>query len=440
MTSAEVAALADAADGAPGWRTTLYVMWFAQLVAIIGFSFVMSFMAFYVRELGVTDERLVPFWAGLLGSVTGLAFAVAAPLWGIVADRVGRRPMVLRSMFAGAVVLTAMGLVRSASQLLALRFLQGMLTGTVGASVAMVSSVTPRRHLGFSLGLMQTAVFAGASLGPLAGGAVADRFGYRLPFYAAGAMLLFAALLVLLFTRESFSRREERKTEGGTLRLVRSTPGFSAMLAVFLLVNLAGTIVAPIFPLFVEQLSGNPATKGTLTGMLIAISGVLAALAAVAIGHLGDRIGQKKMLVVCTLMSGLCCLPQAIVTNVAQLLGLRAVLGLASGGTGPTINALVGKLVPRGRYGRVYGMTSSVAALGAALGPLLGGALASVLGLRMPFVLTGMMLVFISGVATLRVKEPAPVATALPEETWAAVPEAADLEGSKRSLAATRMN
>lgn len=395
-------------DVAPGWRTTLYVMWFAQLVAIMGFSFVIPFVPFFIRELGVSDERLVPLWAGIMGSVTGVSFAVAAPLWGIVADRFGRRPMVLRSMLGGAVVLAAMGLVTSVSQLLVLRIIQGAVTGTVGASIAMVSGVTPRKHLGFSLGLMQTAVFSGMAIGPLLGGMVADRMGYRIPFYAAGAMLLFSALLVLLFTRESFSREQAgaRRAESA-LSIVRTTPGFTAMLVVFLAVNLAGTIAGPIFPLFVEKILGAGAAKGTITGLLMAVGGVLGALGAVGIGHLGDRVGQKKMLVACTLMSGLFCVPQALATSVGQLFGLRAVLGLASGGTGPSINAIVGKLTPRSSYGRVYGLTSSVSSLGAAAGPLLGGVLASAMGLRLPFVVTGVMLMIISGIVTWRVQEPA---------------------------------
>jgi len=315
--------------------------------------------------------------------------------------------MVLRSMFGGALVLGAMGLVTSVPQLLALRIAQGLITGTIAASIAMVSSVTPRKRLGFSLGLMQTAVFSGMSLGPLLGGAVADRMGYRIPFYVAGAMLLLSALLVLAFTRERFQREAAPGRAGtSTVAIIRGTPGFTTMLVVFLLVSLAGSIAAPIFPLFVEKLVGAGAQKGTITGMLMGVSGILAALAAVGIGHLGDRIGQKKVLVVCTLMSGLFCVPQALATSVGQLFGLRAALGLAGGGTGPSINAIVGRLTPRESFGRVYGLTTSVASLGGSVGPQVGGALASVMGVRLPFVVTGVMLMLISGMVTLRVREP----------------------------------
>ena len=414
MPDGEVLASSD--EGAPGWQRTMYVMWAAQMVAILGFMFVVPFMPFYIRQLGVTDERLVPLWAGALGSATGLTFALTAPFWGILADRYGRRRMVLRAMLGGAVVLAAMAFVTNVHQLLVLRIAQGALTGTVSASIAMVSSMTPRRRLGFSLGLMQTAVLAGASLGPWLGGMAADALGYRLPFVVAGGLCLVSALLVLFFTRENFtppSRLEGRQPN--TLQLVRQTPGFTTMLGIFFLVGLAGTIVAPIFPLFVERLAHNPAHLSSLTGMIIGITGLAEAIAAVTIGRLSDRTGQKKILVTCTFFSGVVCVPQAIAANVGQLFGLRAALGLAGGGTAPTINALVGRLMPRHSYGRMYGLTSAISGLGGSAGPMIGGALAASLGLQWPFVVMGALLVGISAVAWFRVVEPgATAARAIP--------------------------
>ncbi|HEY3398033.1 MAG TPA: MFS transporter [Armatimonadota bacterium] len=392
-------------EGAPGWKRTLYIMWFAQLVAILGFMFVIPFMPFYIRELGVTDERLVPMWSGLLGSASGLAFALVAPFWGALADRYGRRPMVLRSMFAGAVVLTLMGYVVNVNQLLVLRIMQGLLTGTIGASVALVSAITPRRRLGFSLGLMQTAVLSGASVGPWIGGAVADRLGYRLPFLVAGGALVVSGLLVALFTRESFVRPTADNDRLSTLGMIRQAPGYGTMLGIFFLISLAGTIVAPVFPLIVEKLLHDPANKGAITGMIMGITGLVEAVAAVSVGRWSDRVGQKTILISCTFLSGLVCLPMAVAGSVGQLFGLRAALGLTGGGTAPTINALVGKLMPRNYYGRAFGLTSSVSGLGGSAGPMIGGAMAAWWGLQSPFLAMGAMLIIIAAVAAWSIKD-----------------------------------
>jgi len=393
-------------DGQPGWRRTLYVMWIAELICIVAFSFVIPFIPFYIRELGITDERMVPIWAGILVTAPGLMFAVFSPIWGAIADRYGRKLMVERAMFGGAVLLALMGTARNVYQLLALRLLQGAITGTVAASIALVSSVTPTARLGYSLGLMQTAIFAGSTVGPWLGGITADHCGYRIPFYIAGGLLFLGGCLVLAGARERFSRPTPQMIKAnGSLRDVANHRGFPTMLAVVFFINLGGTIVAPIFPLFVESLVVVKAKVASTTGLIIAISGLVAAVTAGIVGRISDRIGRKKVLVACTLSSGIFCIPQAIAQNVGQLLGLRALFGLAAGGTGPTVNALIGKIAPRDSYGRAYGLSTSMGAIGGAIGPLIGGLVASWLGLRPPFVIMGLMLIVVSIIVALRVKE-----------------------------------
>jgi len=393
-------------DGQPGWRRTLYAMWIAQLIAIVGFSFVMPFIPFYIRELGVTNERMVQIWAGILVTAPGLMFAVFSPIWGTIADRYGRKLMVERAMFGGAVLLALMGTAKNVYQFLALRLLQGAVTGTVAASVALVSSVTPLSRLGYSLGLMQTAIFSGMTAGPWLGGITADHYGYRIPFYIAGGLLFLGGCLVLGGARERFSRPSaEMIKANGSLRDVANHRGFHTMLAVVFFINLGGTIVAPIFPLFVESLVVLKAKVASTTGLVIAISGLVAAISAGIIGRISDRIGHKNVLVACTLSSGIFCIPQAIARSVGQLLGIRALFGLAAGGTGPTVNALIGKIAPRDSYGRAYGLTTSVGAIGGALGPLIGGLVASSLGLRPPFIIMGVALIVVSIIVALRVKE-----------------------------------
>lgn len=377
-------------DGHPQWRVTLYCMWVAQGLAILGFSFVMPFIPFYIRELGVTDPRLLPIWAGLLVTGSGITMSVASPVWGWVADHYGRKAMVQRAMFGGAVLLSLMGAVKNVRQLLFLRILQGGVTGTAPASVALISSVVPAAYLGSSLGLTQMAVFSGSSLGPYVGGVMAEHLGYRLPFYFTGGLLFLAGLLVLFGARERFKRHVPADgSPPPRLREVLLFPGVLTLLAVFALLNFSGSFVGPIFPLFVERVAGAPGRAAEQTGLILAISGMTAALAAVMIGRVSDRLGYKPVLMVCTTLAGLLCFPQAAARSVGQLLVMRAVFGLAAGGMIPAMNALVATAVPRHSLGRAYGLTTTASALGWASAPAIGGWMASVLGLRAPFVIMG---------------------------------------------------
>jgi DHA1 family multidrug resistance protein-like MFS transporter len=387
-------------DGHPHWRMTLYAMWVAQLCAMVGFAFAMPFIPFYVRDLGVTDEAQVAIWAGLLSTGSGLMMSLMAPVWGTLADRYGRKVMVQRAMFGGAIILSSMYFVQNVRQLFALRVFQGAVTGTVAASVAMVSSVVPTARLGYSLGLMQTAVFVGNSFGPLVGGAFAESFGYRAPFLVTGVLLLGGGTLVLLGARERFRRpaRHERSGSGSLLAFLTS-PGILVLLVVYTLMNLGGSFVGPIFPLFVEQVIGKPEGAASATGLLLAVQGLTSAAAAVTTGRLSDRWGHKSVLVTCTALSGVLAFPHVFAQSLPQLLLLRAAVGLGTGGMVPAMNAMVASSVSRSHLGKAYGFTSTASAFGWAMGPMLGGWAAAALGLRMPFAIMGGLLILMAGVA-----------------------------------------
>jgi len=409
--SAELADRAAAAlhadsDGHPAWRMSLAAMFIAQLLAIIGFAFVMPFIPFFIRELGVTDPRAVVLWAGWAVTASGLSMAVAAPFWGWVADHYGRKAMVQRAMFGGAVVMSLMGLSRNVYQLVGLRLAQGAITGTMSASAAMVSSIVPRAQLGFSLGLMQVAVFSGNSVGPYIGGITADHFGYRVPFTVTGGLLLVGGLVVLFGARERFVRPVRREAAPHhSLAVILRVPGAISLLCVFALLNFSSSFVGPIMPLYVEDLLGRQGQAASATGLLLAITGITCACSAVCVGRLSDRHGHKRVLVICTVLAALLCFPQAAARSVPQLLVIRALFGLGAGGMAPSMNALVAKAIPRQGLGQAYGLTATASAMGWATGPAIGGWAASLVGFRCPFAIMGGLLLLAAMAVQVGVRE-----------------------------------
>jgi DHA1 family multidrug resistance protein-like MFS transporter len=375
------------------WRSTLFVMFIAQLLSIIGFAFVLPFIPFYIREIGVTDEKLVPIWAGILMAASSLTMTIFAPIWGWLSDRYGRKLMVERAMFAGAIITIAMGMVGNVYQLLVLRLLAGAFTGTISASIALVSSVLPGAKLGFGLGLMQVAVFLGMSLGPWIGGMIADMVGYRLTFIAGGAILLLGGILVMLGAKEKFIRPSAVSLQrSGSMRTLLILPGFVSLMAVFLLFNFSIHIAIPIIPLFIETVGNLKTRVASTTGLLLAVTGVTASISAAAIGYLSDRMGHKRVLVVNLFITSILWVTHALARNIDQLLIIRILFGFAVGGNLPTMNALVGKLTPKENYGKAYGLMASMTSLGMTLGPLVGGIMAAYMGLRWPFVVVSLLL------------------------------------------------
>ncbi|HLF80559.1 MAG TPA: MFS transporter, partial [Anaerolineales bacterium] len=178
------------------WQRTLYIVFFAQLMTAVGFSSIFPFLPLYVESLGTSTSLSLELLAGLVFSAQAFTMMLASPIWGALADRYGRKVMVERAAFGGAVLLLMMAYVRSAEQLVALRAIQGFVTGTLAASNALVAASVPRERTGYAMGLLQTALGTGVAVGPLIGGAAADAFGYRAAFYLTAALLFLAGLLV----------------------------------------------------------------------------------------------------------------------------------------------------------------------------------------------------------------------------------------------------
>jgi DHA1 family multidrug resistance protein-like MFS transporter len=390
------------------WKRNLYVMWAAQVVAISGFAIVFPFLPYYIQELGVTELHQVELWSGVVFATQAVTMAIFAPIWGTLADRYGRKLMVQRAMFGGAVILAAMGFVQNVWQLAVLRAIQGMLTGTVAAATTLVASSTPRERSGYALGLLQMAVWTGASVGPLLGGLVADTWGYRAAFWVTGILLFMAGLTVWRFVEEKFEppARDQDQPKGRFwegLGVVIHQRSLLSLFSIRFLVRLAVRMIGPVLPLFVQSLVPPTARLATITGLISGVQAGTSAIGAVTLGRASDRIGYRRVLLACTVAAAIFYVPQFFVTTPWQLLILQGAVGLVMSGVLASISALLATLAPEGRQGAVYGLDASIVSAANAVGPLLGASVAATAGLRAPFPLTAGGLALAAGLAWLLV-------------------------------------
>ena len=395
-------AISEKKTGRERWQVILYASFVAQMLSIMGFSASIPFIPLYlVKDLHVATTAEAGLWAGVMGASSSFVMAALAPVWGSLADRWGRKSMVLRAMIGGCILIALMAVSTNVWMLLVLRILQGALTGTVPANIALVASVTPKHRVGYALGIMQTAVFTGSSIGPLVGGTLADLTDYRFTFLITSFALGLAAVIVFFLVHEDFvpTRPDPSVRQPSLLERLRTTfsqPVFVAMLVVLSLVQFGNSVVAPVLALFIKTLNGTSEGAATLAGLELGITGVASACSAAIAGRLSDRYGHRRVLVVSALAASILYFPQALVGNVWQLLILRGLMGLFFGGILPSANALISQLIPEGRKGAAYGLVSSFSSLGFGAGPLVGSVVAALLTTRAVFVVTGLVLLFTS--------------------------------------------
>ena len=383
---------------------TLAVIWVAELIALMGMSLVIPFLPLYLTELHVPPDQ-TKLWAGWVGGANFLCAAILAPVWGGLADRYGRKSMAIRALVGLAVSVALMSLVRNVYQLFALRMLQGAFGGFVAAAIALAGSCVPRERLGAALGFLQTAVVGGNLIGPLIGGELSHRFGYRHTFLITGAALFVAMVLIAFLVhepREAEGAPAQKAGMGGFGDLL-ALPELRWMALLVLLCHSGLMLINPQVSLFVTELVPPSADVNRLVGLVIAAPALSSFLLAPVWGRAGDQRGHAGVLAVALLGAALVVPWAAAVQGIGLLFVIRLAMGCFTAALNPAAHSAVAHSVEERRIAAAFSLLSSAQMLGACIGPFASGPLASAYGIRPWFPATGVLL-FCGSLVALRVR------------------------------------
>ncbi|MET0383386.1 MAG: MFS transporter [Burkholderiaceae bacterium] len=378
---------ADRDDGAsPHWRRNLAVCVAGSFTTIVAMTLLLPFLPLYVAQLGVRDPAQVVEWSGLAYGATFFTAALVAPLWGRLADRYGRKLMLIRASLGMAVAMSLIGMATDVWQLVALRLLAGLLGGYASGSNVLVAMQTPKHRTGWALGVLASGIMAGNLAGPLIGGALPPLIGIRATFWLAGA-LIFAIFLAtaLLIREEPPARAAAARVPGGVWSLVPDRRPVVAMLATGALLMFAVMSIEPIITVYVQQLVPDPRRVTLVAGVVMSATAFGSILSASWLGKLADRAGHWNVLVGGLAAASLLLIPQAFVTSSWQLIALRFLMGLALGGLQPCVTSLIRHSAPGRVTGTLLGYATSSQFVGHVAGPLVGGFVGGHLGMRPVF-------------------------------------------------------
>jgi DHA1 family multidrug resistance protein-like MFS transporter len=375
------------------WKRNLRVCWFGMFVTGIGMSQIAPVLPLYIQHLGVQDAASIEKLSGIAFGSTFIISAIFSPIWGHAADKFGRKPMLLRASLGMAIVISSMGFAPNVYVLIALRLLQGAITGYGTACTTLIATQTDKKHAGYALGTISTANIAGSLIGPTIGGFVGETFGLQNVFFITGLMLFIAFITTVLFVEESFTRDDNKILGFKEVWNTITEKGLTITLFVtFFILSVAMYSVEPIVTVYVTQLSSETSHVALMAGITFSASGLANIIAAPKLGKVSDKIGAHKVILVCLIVAGITFIPQAFVKNTWQLMGLRFLLGLTAGGLNPSVNILVKKITPNTLTGRVFGFSMSAAYLGVFAGSVLGGQIAGYFGIKCVFFVTSALL------------------------------------------------
>ncbi|KMK77348.1 MFS transporter [Alkalihalobacillus pseudalcaliphilus] len=357
------------------WRRNLWILVACQFFVTSAMTMIIPFLPLYLKELGLENETSIGIWTGVIFGANFLTAFLFAPFWGRMADRYGRKSMILRSGFGMAIIIALTGFATGPISLLLLRLLNGMVSGFIPASIGLVSTNTPKQHVGYALGILQAGAVAGGILGPLLGGLMAEMFGYRMIFFITGFSILIAALVCLLFVKENFKAPAKSQVKTNTIedfKKVTSKKPVLALFGVVLVIQLAVMGINPLLSIYVIELT--PAQNTAFyAGLTVAVLGFSNMMSSAFLGRVSDKVGAHNVLIWAMLGVAMLAIPQAFVTDIWQLIVLRFMQGICVGGLLPAANALIRLHSIEGMESRTYGFSNSAMYLGNMIGPVVGG-------------------------------------------------------------------
>ena len=370
------------------WKDNLRIAWLGSFLTGACISLVVPFMPIFVEQLGVEPSQ-VTFYSGLAISVSAISAACVSPLWGILADRYGRKPMMIRAGLAMTITMGGLAFVPNVYWLLALRLLNGVFTGFVPNATALIASQVPKDKSGYALGTLSSGVVAGTLTGPFVGGMIAEVFGIRNVFLMVGGFLFLAAILTIFFIKEDFQPVPKEKA-------LPTKELFTSVKYPYLLFNLFATSfviqvvaqsVGPILALYIRDL-GQKENLLFVSGLIVSSMGLSSMMSSGVLGRLGDKVGNHRLLIVAQAYSALIYLLCANASTPLELGIYRFLFGLGTGALVPGINALLSRMTPKAGISRVFAFNQVFFYLGGVIGPLAGSVVAEKFGYHSVFYAT----------------------------------------------------
>lgn len=375
------------------WRRNLTVCVFGSFTTIVAMTLMLPFLPLYVEQLGVTQHAAIVQWSGVAYGATFFTAALTAPIWGRLADRYGRKLMLIRASLGMAIVMSLMGMAHNVEQLFALRLAVGLLGGYASGSTVLVATQTPKEKCGWALGVLSSGIMAGNLAGPLIGGLLPPLIGIRATFIAAGALIFMTFLAtVFLVKRDHPAASGKGRGQRNGWSAVPDKRPIIAMLVTGMLLMLANMSIEPIITVYVAQFV--PASHVTIVaGVVMSGAALGSIISASRLGKLADRVGHWNVLIGCLLIAGVLLIPQAFVSNGLELIALRFMMGLALGGLLPCVASVIRHNVPPKVAGSMLGYSTSAQYTGQVIGPLAGGFVGGHFGMRLVFIGTAAVMV-----------------------------------------------
>ena len=374
------------------WKRTVYISLVCVFCTAFGVSQLAPILPLYFHDLGVQTPEAMSLWSGLATGATYIIVCLAAPFWGRVADKKGRKITLIRSSFGMALCNVLIAFQTTPEGVVLIRLVQGLVSGFYSASITLIASESPIERTGWALGLLASANLAGSLIGPLLGGYIADTVGIRNDFIIVGALMGLAGVLATIFIHENYVPQPNPE-KLSIRKLKEQIPEFNSIVALCVASFIYAICIMSLQPVISVYIKGivpsDTENLAFIAGAVFSAMGIAQLISSSPLGKLVDKIGPRKVLVVSLIYVGILNIPQAYVTDVYQLAIIRFLQGFGLGGMLPALNTYLSSKTPREFTGQVFSYNQSCLFFGYFLGSVGGASLMAWLGFTTLFWVSG---------------------------------------------------
>ena len=374
------------------WKRTVYISLVCVFCTAFGVSQLAPILPLYFHDLGVQTPEAMSLWSGLATGATYIIVCLAAPFWGRVADKKGRKITLIRSSFGMALCNVLIAFQTTPEGVVLIRLVQGLVSGFYSASITLIASESPIERTGWALGLLASANLAGSLIGPLLGGYIADTVGIRNDFIIVGALMGLAGVLATIFIHENYVPQPNPE-KLSIRKLKEQIPEFNSIVALCVAAFIYAICIMSLQPVISVYIKGivpsDTENLAFIAGAVFSAMGIAQLMSSSPLGKLVDKIGPRKVLVVSLIYVGILNIPQAYVSDVYQLAIIRFLQGFGLGGMLPALNTYLSSKTPREFTGQVFSYNQSCLFFGYFLGSVGGASLMAWLGFTTLFWVSG---------------------------------------------------
>ena len=374
------------------WKRTVYISLVCVFCTAFGVSQLAPILPLYFHDLGVQTPEAMSLWSGLATGATYIIVCLAAPFWGRVADKKGRKITLIRSSFGMALCNVLIAFQTTPEGVVLIRLVQGLVSGFYSASITLIASESPIERTGWALGLLASANLAGSLIGPLLGGYIADTVGIHNDFIIVGALMGLAGVLATIFIHENYVPKPNPE-KLSIRKLKEQIPEFNSIVALCVASFIYAICIMSLQPVISVYIKGivpsDTENLAFIAGAVFSAMGIAQLMSSSPLGKLVDKIGPRKVLVVSLIYVGILNIPQAYVSDVYQLAIIRFLQGFGLGGMLPALNTYLSSKTPREFTGQVFSYNQSCLFFGYFLGSVGGASLMAWLGFTTLFWVSG---------------------------------------------------